>query len=107
MHFFGSERGLLATPTRCGKYAVETDFTPWDNVLPDQDSTQFFEITSGPGGSPCPGPQRPFSPGFSAVGQVNGAGLHGPLSVLGLPPRRRPEPDKHHGEDAARVPRRR
>ncbi len=82
MHFFGSERGLLATPTRCGKYAVETKFTPWDNVLPDQVSTQFFEITSGPGGSPCPGPQRPFSPGFRAVGRVNGAGLHGPLSVL-------------------------
>ena len=23
MHFFGAERGLLATPTRCGEYAVE------------------------------------------------------------------------------------
>ncbi len=81
MHFFGSERGLLATPTRCGKYPVETNFTPWDNVLPDQQSTQFFEITSGPGGSPCPAEKRPFSPGFRAVGQVNGAGLHGPVSV--------------------------
>ena len=28
MHFFGSERGLLATPTQCGTYAVESDFTP-------------------------------------------------------------------------------
>jgi hypothetical protein len=81
MHFFGSERGLLATPTGCGKYPVETNFTPWDNVLPDQQSTQFFEITSGPGGSPCPGEKRPFSPGFRAAGQVNGAGLHGPFSV--------------------------
>ncbi len=32
MHFFGSERGLLATPTRCGTYPVETNFTPWDAV---------------------------------------------------------------------------
>ena len=82
MHFFGSERGLLATPTRCGTYPVETNFTPWDASLPDQQSTQFFEITSGPGGAPCPGGQRPFAPRLRTVGQVNGAGLHSPFSVL-------------------------
>jgi hypothetical protein len=81
MHFFGSERGLLATPTRCDTYAVDTEFTPWDNFLPNQHSTQLFEITSGPGGGPCPGAQRPFSPSFRAVGQGNGAGLHSPFSV--------------------------
>ncbi len=82
MHFFGSERGLFSMPTRCGRYPVEATFTPWNNVLPDQRSIQFFEVTSGPGGSPCPGAQRPFSPRLRAVGQVNGAGLHNPLSVL-------------------------
>ena len=29
LHFFGSERGLLATPEKCGTYAVESRFTPW------------------------------------------------------------------------------
>jgi hypothetical protein len=82
MHFFGSERGLLATPTRCETYAVDTEFTPWDDFLPNQHSKQLFQITSGPGGGPCPGAQRPFTPGFRAVGQGNGAGLHSPLSVL-------------------------
>ena len=51
LHFFGSERSLLATPTRCGSYAVNTDFTPWASELPNQTSTQFFNIESGPGGA--------------------------------------------------------
>src|SRR4029077_4318120 len=32
MHFFGAERGLLATPTQCGTYAVHSTFAPWDEV---------------------------------------------------------------------------
>ena len=28
LHFFGSERGLLATPEQCGTYAVTSTFTP-------------------------------------------------------------------------------
>jgi hypothetical protein len=81
LHYFGSERGLLATPTQCGTYAVNSEFEPWDALLPNQTSTQFFKITSGPGGSPCPGDERPFSPGFRAAGQSNGAGAHSPLSI--------------------------
>jgi hypothetical protein len=81
LHIFGSERGLLATPTECGTYAVETHFVPWDSVLPDQDATQFFTIDSGPGGSPCPGPTRPFSPGFEAGSAGNTAGVYSPLSI--------------------------
>jgi hypothetical protein len=81
MHFFGSERGLLATPDRCGTYAVESRFVPWANGLPEQFSTQFFTIDSGPGGSPCPGASRPFAPDFRAVGGTNAAGAHSPLSV--------------------------
>jgi hypothetical protein len=81
MHFFGSERALFATPTRCGEYSVDSVFTPWDDQLPDQESSQLFEIKTGPGGAPCPGQQRPFNPGFRAVGQGNGAGLHSSFSV--------------------------
>jgi hypothetical protein len=82
MHFFGSERGLLATPTRCGTYAVNSEFVPWDDLLPNQTSTQFFRIDSGPGGAPCPGAQRPFGPSFRAAGGSNAAGSHSPFSVL-------------------------
>jgi len=81
MHFFGSERGLLATPTQCGTYAVNTEFVPWATELPNQTSTQFFSITSGPSGQRCPGAERPFSPGFRAVGAGNGAGGHYPFSI--------------------------
>ena len=63
MHFFGSERGLLATPTQCGTYPVETDVhahgTSSSRV---QNSTQFFTVDSGPERRPCPGTPRPFEP---------------------------------------------
>ena len=62
MHFFGSERGLLATPTQCGTYPVISTFVPWDSALPDQTSTQFFTLSSGPDGTPCPGAERPLRP---------------------------------------------
>jgi hypothetical protein len=81
MHFFGSERGALATPTQCGTYPVTSSFTPWDSALPTQTSTQFFTIDQGPNGTPCPGPQRPFNPSFQAASAGNTAGAHTPFSV--------------------------
>jgi hypothetical protein len=81
LHFFGSERGVLATPTKCGTYAVESEFVPWAAELPNQTSTQFFTIASGPNGRPCPGSSLPFAPGFRAVGAGNGAGAHAPFSI--------------------------
>jgi hypothetical protein len=81
MHFFGSERGLLATPTECGTYPVTTTFMPWDETIGTQTSSQFFTLDSGPGGSPCPGAQRPFHPTFKAASTLNNAGSHAPLSI--------------------------
>lgn len=81
MHFFGSERGILATPVKCGTYAVVSTFTPWDSALAEQDSTQFFRIDSGPSGSPCPGDARPFGPSFRAVSEGSQAGAHVPFAV--------------------------
>jgi len=80
LHFFGSERGLFATPSKCGTYPVESEFEPWAGGS-NQTSVQFFKISSGPGGSPCPGASRPFEPGFVAAGQSNGAGSHSPFSI--------------------------
>ncbi len=81
LHFFGSERGLLATPTQCGTYPVISTFTPWDPSLPSQTSTQFFSLDSGPNGGPCPAATRPFNPGFEAVFGDSTAGAHTPFSI--------------------------
>ncbi len=81
LHFFGSERGLLATPTQCGTYSVESTFEPWDSFLPNQASTQFFTLDSGPNGAPCPSAPRPFDPAFEASSSPNTAGAHAPFSV--------------------------
>ena len=79
MHFFGSERGVLATPTQCSTYPVSTTFTSWDSALGTQTSTQFFTLESGPNGEPCPGPQRPFNPSFDAGVANKSAGVHAPF----------------------------
>jgi hypothetical protein len=73
-HFFGAERGALATPTQCGTYPVKSVFVPWDEELSNQSSTQFFTIDSAPGGKPCPGASRPFNPDFEASSIDNTAG---------------------------------
>jgi hypothetical protein len=81
MHFFGAERGLLATPPKCGTLPVSSTFTPWSNALSDQKSTQFFVLDQGPGGKPCPGSTRPFEPGLEAGNEDNTAGKHSSFSL--------------------------
>ena len=81
MHFFGSERGLLVTPEKCGTYPVESEFVPWDGLLSNQHSTSFFHVTSGPNGEPCPGNPRPFDPGFIGGTTDNTAGKYSPLGI--------------------------
>ena len=81
LHVFGAERGVLATPTKCGRYQVDTTFGPWNDDLPLQTAAQFFEITSGPGGSACPGSRRPFDPSFEAASADNTAGAHSTFAV--------------------------
>jgi hypothetical protein len=81
LHIFGSERGLMATPTKCGTYSVRSEFIPWDNVLPKQESTSSFTIDSGPEGAPCPGATRPFSPSFEAGSTNPTAGRFTPFSL--------------------------
>jgi hypothetical protein len=81
LHFFGSERGILATPTQCGTYPVTSVFTPWDEQLATQSATQLFTLTSGPGGAPCPPAVRPFNLGFKASSLSNQAGTFTPFSI--------------------------
>ena len=71
LRFKSGSRAPLTTPPSCGTYAVSGRFSPWsaadpDNPIPTEtvSSQSSFEITSGPGGGPCP--SGGFSPRFSA-----------------------------------------
>jgi hypothetical protein len=62
LHLFASDRGLVATPTRCGVYQADALFVPWNSVLAPQHSTPTMSLSSGPNGSTCPGRTLPFNP---------------------------------------------
>jgi hypothetical protein len=66
MHVFASDRGLIATPTQCTVYQVDSNFVPWNASLAPQRSNPSFGISRGAGGSPCSGQIRPFSPRLEA-----------------------------------------
>ena len=61
LHFNSGPRASLLTPARCGTYQIVSQMTPWsaadpDNPTPAETRTQTstFQVTSGPGGGPCP-----------------------------------------------------
>lgn len=81
LHFFGSERGIFATPERCGAYPVVSRFTPWDGALEDQESTSFIQVASGPNGTPCPEAARPLRPRVEAGTAENTAGAFSPFTL--------------------------
>jgi hypothetical protein len=81
LHVFGSERGVLATPTQCGTYAVKSTFTPWASPLPEQTSTQFFSLDSGPNGTPCPGKPRPLDASLKASSAHSTGGAYSPFGL--------------------------
>jgi hypothetical protein len=62
LHLFASDRGLMATPTRCTVYSVDSLFVPWNETLASQHSNASVAIRSGPNGSSCPAQVRSFHP---------------------------------------------
>ena len=98
LHFFGSERGLFATPTQCGTYPVKARFVPWAAELSDQTSTQYFTIDSGPGRQRLPERGAALLAGLrSGCGRQHG-GRPQPLRTSDPAQRRRTEPRRRHGE---------
>ena len=60
----------------------------------------------GPRRRALPGPDpRPSTPSFSAASAGNTAGAHSPFTIDLTSERRRPEPERPHGHDAARASR--
>jgi hypothetical protein len=74
MHLFASDRGILATPTQCAVYAVDTHLYPWNTAQADQNSQFGVSVTSGPNGKPCPAGTRPFAPKLEAGTSNSNAG---------------------------------
>jgi hypothetical protein len=81
MHIFGSERGLFASPPKCGQLPVEAEFVPWDHELKNSRSTDFMNFNGGPNGTACSVPVRPLAPAVSTGVANNTAGTHSPFSV--------------------------
>jgi hypothetical protein len=71
----------LATPQSCGSFTATSDLTPWSAPeTPDATPSASFAITSGVGGSPCPG-TFPFAPAFSSETAATQAGAFSPLEL--------------------------
>jgi hypothetical protein len=79
LSFFGTARAPLSTPELCGTYTTETSIEPWTET-PAVNPSSKFQITSGPGGSPCVDP-LPFGPGFEAGSTNLQAGAFSPFTL--------------------------
>ncbi len=79
LHFFGSARAPLTTPSLCGEYTTHASITPWSGNPPTE-PISAFQITAGPGGAACSSSQ-PFAPGFQAGSTNLQAGAFTPFTL--------------------------
>jgi hypothetical protein len=80
--FSGGAQAALTTPTGCGTYSANADFTPWASpAIPDALKSSNFAISSAPGGSACASP-LPFSPALTAGATTDQAGGYTDFSLL-------------------------
>jgi hypothetical protein len=83
LSFNGGPQAALATPTQCGTYTTNADFTPWSSPFaPDFLDTTAFAISEGPGGTPCPSNPLPFAPTLTAGSSNDQAGAFTGFSLL-------------------------
>lgn len=73
LHFHSGARAALLTPPACGRYSIVSELSPWSAVDPDnptpsevRTSVSTFEVTSGPGGRPCPSDPPALEPRLNA-----------------------------------------
>ena len=79
LSFSGGPRAALMNPPLCGAYATSTEMTAWSGGAAASPASSF-QITSGPGGSPCVA-SLPFSPGLVSGTESNQAGGFSPFSL--------------------------
>lgn len=80
VHLRSGARAPLVTPPTCGSYATEGLLYPSSGAEPLEVSSSF-QITSGPGGGPCPPGVPPFQPGFQAGSANSAASAFSPFSM--------------------------
>ena len=76
LHIFGSERGALATPTKCGTYGITTTFTPWAAVLGKQTRRPSSRSHKGQTALPA---RRPPAPSTQASKPLRPATPRAPI----------------------------
>ncbi len=80
--FSGGAQAALATPTACGVYEANVDFTPWSTpFIGEVFESSRFQITAGPGGSACQQP-LPFAPTMTAGATTDQAGGYTDFTLL-------------------------
>jgi len=81
LHLWNGPRASQATPAFCGNYNSKATFTTSSNPETTVTQEPRFEITSGPGGTPCPGATLPFKPGFEAGSTNPQGGEYSPFTL--------------------------
>jgi hypothetical protein len=79
IELFGGAHAALSSPPHCGTYTAGATFAPWSGQH-DVTSQASFVVSSGPGGTPCPG-TLPFAPSLSAGSTSLQAGAYTPLTT--------------------------
>jgi hypothetical protein len=83
LSFSGGAQAALDTPTHCGTYQSDADFTPWSTpFLGDFVTNAAFGISQGPGSGACPSSPLPFSPVLTAGSTTDHAGGFTGFSML-------------------------
>jgi hypothetical protein len=83
IHIDGGARGALTTPNTCGPHTTVAKLEPWSapGTVKEPLPTSSFNLTSSPGGGPCPQTlaERPFNLGYAAGTQGSKAGKFSPF----------------------------
>jgi hypothetical protein len=79
---FSGDKAALRTPSACTTYTTQADLTPWSAPqAPSAQATDSFQVSSEPGGGPCPtSPSAAANtPSFTAGTITPQAGTYSPL----------------------------
>ncbi len=83
LSFSGGAQAALDTPTQCGSYQTDADFTPWSSpFVPDFFTSASFGLSQSPDGGACPSGPLPFSPSLIAGATTDQAGGFTDFSLL-------------------------
>jgi hypothetical protein len=73
LHFNSGNRAPLLNPPACGSYGIESTLYPWSAPTQAHTITSTFQVTSGPGGGPCPSGELAPKLNAGVVNPVAGA----------------------------------